>query len=428
MNQGRVIDSEIEARAKPHYARAKPYYARAKPYRVFNALARGEQLIFDRISVLSHLWLKERQMVKLEKSAIKPYSGEAPLQYDFFETEGRGLTNTIALWDVAPRGLITLSAELSDGEGRTIRRSFEYGGARYNLRLTPAFIERDGVEVARYPAEREQLVEEVVRQFAVKRSRLFQSDKGEAGVTFTLYEVFKELVRTGHQFSYAEIREALTILHLSTVEIMKVESDGQKAKERVVSGSTFPMLVWSDRNSDDAETVVSFNWLISKGVGDFAFRQMNYEILMAMPGPIERWLYRYLIHDTLFFEKASPWRTLKASEIIAGCGLVMRSRERDTYRRISQAMVALKAKGIIANVDVEAVRVRRKIVDVEYSIELSDTFMNSMKASANQHKQMREDFRVITGGEQADELSSPERRLKLRSLRRSRSRLVEVSG
>lgn len=360
-------------------------------------------------------------MTKTSKLVTKSAAYEYPLQFDFFETETRGLTNTIALWDVAPRGVIGLKAELPDGEMRLIKRSFEYGGATYQLSLAPALFEKDGVEVARYPSEREQLIEEVVRQIAVRRRRLLHSDNGEVGVSFTIYEVFKELVRTGHHFAYPEIREALNILHMSRIEINRVDGQGPKAKERVVSGSTFPMLVWADRSSEESQTVVSFNWLVSQAMMSLNFRQMDYETLMRMPGPIERWLFRYLVHETLFLGRDPLRRKIKASEIINGCGLVKRSRMRDTYRRVAQALTALQNEGIIARFEADAVLDGPRKVDVEYTIDLSMKFARSMKTAEQVSAQAREDFKVIAGEDpKGVVLSNDDRRKQMRRLRSQR--------
>lgn len=357
-------------------------------------------------------------MAKIVKLASKPESYEVPLQFDFFESDGRGVTNTIALWDVAPRGVYRVGNDTApDASVRVIKRTFNYGGVSYNLALTPAILERDGVSVTKYPSDREQLVEEVVRQIAVQRGRMHRDSNGDIGVSFPMYQVYKELIRTGHQLNYAEIREALIVLHSSKIEIWRGMS---KSKDVLVSGTTFPMLALAGEDGE-SEITVTFNWLIAKALMTLNFRQMDYELLMSLPGPIERWLYRYFAHEMLYFGKNSNERVFRASEIAESCGVVKRSRIRDTFRRITQALGGLLASGVLSKVDSEPVKDGRRIEDVAYRVELSAAFVRSLRDADQAALRMREDFKVIAGQEPEGFLpSSPEKRKALRERRRAR--------
>ena len=343
---------------------------------------------------------------------------EVPLQFELFETHSRALSQTVALWDVAPRGVYSDKAE---DDSRILERAFEYGGQPFQLALSPAILKKDGVQVSRYPGDREQLVEEVIRYLAARRNRLKEGDNGDLGISFSLYEVYKELERTGHQLKYGEIREALTVLHKAHIEIVKVDGEGPRAKERVVSGSTFPMLVLGDRNSDVSECRVSFNWLVSQAVRNLDFRQIDYEMLMKMPGPIARWLYRHFVHESLFFGRSPVRRVIRASEIVEGCGMTVRSRPRDTFRRIAAALAPLSETGLIESMEAEDVIQGKSRVDVEYTIVLTEDFAKSLERSRQVANQSREDFRVISGGEPTD-LVRPraEDKKKLRALRSER--------
>lgn len=365
-------------------------------------------------------------MGKIAKLGSKPESYEVPLQFDFFESDGRGITNTIALWDVAPRGVFRMGSDKSapDASVRVIKRTFNYGGVAYNLALTPAILDRDGVSITKYPSDREQLVEEVVRQIAVQRGRMHRDSNGDIGVSFPMYQVYKELIRTGHQLNYTEIRDALIVLHSSKIEIWRGTS---KSKDVLVSGTTFPMLALAGEGGE-GEITVTFNWLIAKALMTLNFRQMDYELLMSLPGPIERWLYRYFAHEMLYFGKNSDERIFRASEIAESCGVVKRSRIRDTFRRITRALGALQSSGIISGVDSEPVKEGRRIVDVEYRVQLSSTFVRSLRDADQAAVRMREDFKVITGQEPEGFVpSSPEKRKALRDRRKQRSTSLRVA-
>lgn len=357
--------------------------------------------------------------------------GTVPVQFDLFGTDSRALTNTIALWDVAPRGVFRLDMARGEEAGpalHLIKRTFEYGEKAYQVSIAPAVFEWNGVEVAKFPGEREQLVEEVVRMLAVRGQRLVQRDEGEVGVAFTVYEIDQELERTGHRLSHNEIKESLNILHMSRVEIVRIDEESGKAKERVVSGSAFPMLVWGDRANNQSQTIVSFNWLVTQAMKTLSFRQIDYEKLMRMPGPIERWLYRYFAHDTLFFGRDPTLRAIRASEILDGCGIVMRSRPRDTYKRIVQALNALQAEKIIEAYEVEGICQGLKKLDVSYTIQLTSEFVKAMRRADQVAREKREDFKVIVGTEPKGFVSAnPEQRKQLKEIRtRRRSGLAEV--
>jgi hypothetical protein len=328
------------------------------------------------------------------------------------------VTNTIALWDVAPRGVYRVGADLAPDAGvRVIKRTFSYGGVTYNLSLTPAIMERDGVSITKYPSDREQLVEEVVRQIAVQRGRMHRDNNGDIGVSFPMYQVYKELARTGHQLNYTEIREALIVLHSSKIEIWR---GGSKAKDVLVSGTTFPMLALTGEGSE-SEITVTFNWLIAKAVMTLNFRQIDYELLMTLPGPIERWLYRYFAHEMLYMGKKADERVFMASDIADSCGVVKRSRIRDTFRRITRALGGLQAHGVLAEVSVQPVKGGKRIVDVEYRVRLSDQFVRSLHDADQAALRMREDFKVVTGQDpDAFVPSSPEKRKALRERRKEK--------
>ncbi|MFC5507763.1 replication initiation protein [Bosea massiliensis] len=332
-------------------------------------------------------------MGKIAKPGSNTEAFGSPVQFDFFETDARGVTNTVALWDVAPRGVFRVTENSEDDDStKVIKRSFNYGGATYHVAVTPAILDKDGVSVMKYPGDREHLVEEVVRQIAVQRGRLQRDNNGDVGVSFPMYEVYKELIRTKHQLNYTEIREALQILNSAKIEIWK---GAAKTKEVFVSGTTYPMLALAGEGGD-GEVSVTFNWLITKAMMTLNFRQMDYEVLMSLPGPIERWLYRFFAHEMLYLGKRSDQRSVKASEIAESCGVVKRSRTRDLFRRILRALVALKERGVITSLVSEPIKDGRQTVDVEYHITLSPSFVRSLHNADEAAIRMREQFRIVT--------------------------------
>jgi hypothetical protein len=194
----------------------------------------------------------------------------------------------------------------------------------------------------------EQLVEEVIRKLAVKGNRLDYNSKNEVGITFKVFDVRKELERTNHRVSHNDVVEALHVLHKSVVEIQRVDTTPEgETIVKVASGSAFPQLRLAEKGAEDTSITVQFNWMVSEALMRLDFRQIDYETVMSMKGPIERWLYKKLTHDILYHGGDLLIHEVKASEIIEGCGITIRSRQRDTLRRIPEAVEALKSHGVI---------------------------------------------------------------------------------
>lgn len=316
-------------------------------------------------------------------------------QFDLFELASRAETNSVFLWDVAPRYVFRFGDEGIDENQKLVERSFRYGNAAYSLTVVPARFIKGGVVVEMYPSEREQLVEEVVRQIATRSSRLsFESGGEQVRVAFSIYEIGRELQRTGHVRSHAEIVEALQILHGSQVQITRVDDGG---RVKLVSGSTFPHLAFSDRGSEVSQTLVSFNWLVSESIKRLEFRSISYDAIMNMPNPIARWLYKRFSHDAYFLENEAPTRTILASEVFEGCGIAMRARLRDSVRKVTIALEWLVGHGTVQCFTAEGLLEGQKKVDTEFQVTLSDTFMQTCRRANMKAGQRLAAFKEETG-------------------------------
>lgn len=133
-------------------------------------------------------------------------SGEIA-QLNLWEVSSRVRSNMVALYDLAPRFSFGKSG---DGKNRKdiLERDFSFGGAGYRITLKPTRMkENDGRQVDKLLAEREQIVEEVIRRLACSRGRLSLYEtvvaRGRAGsrnqfnvrFAFSLHEVRQELSR-----------------------------------------------------------------------------------------------------------------------------------------------------------------------------------------------------------------------------------------
>jgi len=350
-----------------------------------------------------------------------------PLQGEFWVTDDARVANTISLWDIAPRSIPAKAPdELKDGNYlKTLERSFTLAGNLYHVTVRPArFKDKSGKEFERYPGERERLVEWVIRRIAAMRNRISLSAKDEVNVSFTTHEVRTELARTGHAYSFYEITEALQVLHLSTVEIVKIDTgpDGH-AKERVISASTFPQLSFSDRSKENCRSTVQLNWLATQAMKHLDFRQMNYEAVMGMRGPIERWVYTRLNHDVLYYRMHPHVHEIYASEVIDGAAMSNKV-ARNAMKRVTECMEALRADDVIRELQCEDVLDGRRKTDIKYTITLTDKFVEETTRSLRIANENLEDFREVAGGD--PETFVPSDPIKKEKLRRIRSkRLAE---
>jgi hypothetical protein len=349
---------------------------------------------------------------------------DPPIQIAFWETDEIGVANTIALWDVAPRFVPRITPELKDGKYlKTLVRTFELGGRVYQATTKPVRIRgADGKEQERYPTDRERLVEWVIRRIASKRSRLSLDNKDEAIVELTIYEIRKELEKSGHTLSNAEIAEAIKVLHESIVEIVRLDTDEQGSPmERVISAAAFVQVAHANRRSENARTTLQFNWLVSQALMRLDFRQMNYDQVMEMPGPIERWVYLRLNHDVLYYRHSPRVHELKASEIIEGSGLSSRKRKSMGLRRITEAIEQLNQVGVIASYEAIDIMRGKSLDDIHFAINVSDQFVEDVSWSLRRAMEMKADFAEVADEEPTRFVpGDPSAREKLRRVRGKR--------
>ncbi len=367
---------------------------------------------------------------------LKPRSAasrfEPPVQIAFWETDDTGVANTISVWDVAPRFVPRITSDLKVGNFlKTLVRTFELGGRVYQVTTKPVRIRgKEGKETERYPADRERLVEWVIRRIASKRNRISLDNKDEVTVELSIYEIRKELERNGHTLSNVEIAESIKVLHESVVEIVRIDTgnDGE-IKERVISAAAFIQVAHANRRSENAKTKVQFNWLVSEALMHLDFRQMNYDQIMRMPGPVERWIYLRLNHDVLYHRMNPRSHELRASEVIEGCGLTNRKRRAEGLRRITEAMESLKESGIIKTFEAVDITQGKSLQDIEYTITVTDDFVRDVTRSIRRAVEIQADFKEVTDSDPVEFVPNDHtRREKLRRVRNRRRAEAELEA
>ena len=159
------------------------------------------------------------------------------------------------------------------------------------------------------------------------------------------------------------------------------------------------------------------------------FRQMNYDQIMRMPGPVERWVYLRLNHDVLYHRMSPRSHELRASEVIEGCGLTNRKRRAEGLRRITEAMESLKESGIIKAFEAVDITQGKSLQDIEYTITVTDDFVRDVTRSIRRAVEIRADFKEVTDFDPVEFVPNDHtRREKLRRVRNRRRAEAELEA
>lgn len=299
------------------------------------------------------------------------------LQLSLFGTTSKGQINYIALYDLAPR-FAQRNARMAGTILTSIKREFPFGDEVYKVTVTPARItDSEGNERDVLPGEREQLVEDVVRKFAAER--LFLGSQNEVTAVFSVYAIQKELSRHNHTFSRQEIKEALQILHKSTIEIMRVVDPKSKKPKPVLSAAAFPVLMFRDENDSESQASVQLNPLVAQGIKALVYEQVNYDWMMKIKGQLPRWVFKNV--SLMLAEEANRNTVeIRASEIGNSSGSNWQ-RSRQMLAEVTKAIQKLKDLDVIEAFVAIPVMSGKKKDDVVFSIQFSATFMADRRAA-----------------------------------------------
>ncbi len=314
-----------------------------------------------------------------------------PLQLALWEVPEPDRTNMVALYDIAPRFCFDMR-DGGEGSRKLIEREFTFGPKHYRITLKPTQVRTlDGTIVDRYLGEREQIVEEVIRRIAGNRSRLRLHNGVKVRFPFTVGEIRDELSRVHHSYSFAEIREAITLLNEVRLVIQDLDAKGSP----VLSSAAFPVMGLR-RRGDDFDSFVEFNPLVADAIRLLDFMQVDYETLMKLHDPVARWLLKRL-HNEIAVARQSV-QQMTATGIRRDSGMPEWKTTRNLLRRVSQSVEVLRDLGVLDKVDAEEVMEGQRKVDIVFTVSASPDFMAKVHASRRIARANREDFSRITGG------------------------------
>lgn len=328
------------------------------------------------------------------------YKKEKPKQLDLFSFNNifpnirEKYSGTVELYDILPK-YIHDDVESLRKDGKyldIISKNFVYKKENMVLKLSPALIEQiDGSTKAFFPTQREEIIEDVLRKFATDSARNEFLDN-KLSVKFTLYDLWKELKRIKHTFSYNEIRESLNILASTSLEI---RSDGNKITFKSNMFETFGIVndnteLKDVENFDNEEQqkeynkkiiyFVRFNSLVSDSIKNKTWRVINYDQCMKYRRAVSRWLHKRISHLFLSRNIQLPYNIL-LSTIIRDSGMTRYARIKDNLIQVQKCLAEMIEVESIDRYEMEKIYdndKKNKLTDVKFLIYISHSFFDDL--------------------------------------------------
>ena len=334
----------------------------------------------------------DNQVETSDETKIKKldhYEQTRPLQLELFEItllSERNRSNTVEFYDFVPKYIWGKVRRIDGTFLKTVKREFECRGMNYTVRIAPARVqEADGSERDHFPGKLEELVEDALRKLATEGHGLFLDN--EAAVTFSLYELQRELKRTGHSYSIDQIKNALMVCVGTTIQITD-ESGATLFADHLFE--TLGLQTREDWKGQGEKTkaFVRFNSLVTKSIREGTFRQFNYEVAMRYRTVVARQLHKRMSHH---FTQASihiPY-TILLSTVIRDFGLTQYAQMRDNLRDVCASLDEMKEMDVLLKYAVEKVYDNRKLRDAKLILTPHPKFASEVMQANQKQKEMK---------------------------------------
>lgn len=337
---------------------------------------------------------KEKEQEKVKN--FSDYQQSYPEQLTFFgllgfDNNSKKYSNTIELYDFMPKyfwGRVEREKALKSKKEilPNLERPFECRGIKYHLRLIPASIQgKDGISRDCYPGKREELVEATLLKYAAEGQGIFLDDL--ASVTFTIYQLQKDLKDQGHSYSRGEIREALQICKLASLIVTSENGD------KVLMSNIFETLALQTQDDwkgtgEKTKCFVRFNPLVTRSINKKDFRLLNYEKSLSFESVIARQLHKRMSHHFLQASLMNLY-TITLVTMIRDFGLTRYKSLAHNWRDAEIALEELKKQEIILDYKKESVldaKRRNKLADIKISIIPHPRFIGDIVKGNERHK------------------------------------------
>lgn len=320
-----------------------------------------------------------------------------------FDNNSKKYSNTIELYDFIPKYFWGKQPRIKVEKPRKndkapkeifkevlphLERGFECRGVKYKLELIPASIKgKDGIERDFYPGKREELIEATLLKYTAEGQGLFLDEL--ASVTFTIYQLQKDLKKQGHTYSKDEIKEALQIC--KRTNLIVTSEDGQT----VLESNMFEMLGLQTQEDwkgagEKTKCFVRFNPLVTRSINKKDFRLLNYEKSLALENVIARQLHKRMSHHFLQASLMNPY-TITLLTMLRDFGITRQKSLSDNWRDVEIGLKELKAKEVILDYTKEIIldaNRRNRIADVKVTITPHPRFIGDIVKGNERHKKV----------------------------------------
>lgn len=309
---------------------------------------------------------KNKNIPKRERKDLGDYELTKPEQLSLFELllpQEKKFSNTVELYDFIPKYVWGKVNRIEGEFLRTLVRQFECRGKRYEVKVDPAKItDSKGNSRDYYPSKREELVEDALRKLACEGQGVFLDDA--AGVSFTLYQLQKELKNNGHSYSKDQIKDALIVCAKTN---LTVTSDNGESILISNMFETLGLQTKEDWTGNEIKTraFVRFNPLVTQAIKQKQFRQFNYEKTMQYKTVIARQLHKRMSHHYIQASFTNLY-TITLRTIIRDFGLTEYSKLTQNLRDCELGLAEMIERNVILSYKVD------KTVDSDNKNKLSD--------------------------------------------------------
>lgn len=331
---------------------------------------------------------------KIIKKDLKDYVQTEPLQLRLFDLSKQNsdkYSNTIEMYDSMPKyhfGGVEREKGKTTEALPVISRDFVYRNKSFKISISPAAIvdEKSGKTISYYPSQREELVEDVIRKIAAnKRKRGIYLDEDMA-VRFTYYEIEQELLKIGHGYSKAQIKQAIEVCSRTIIEI--TSKDGNQVSQ---TSPLFPFVAKESKEMGGQERViVMFHPLVTKSVDSGTYRTINYDRLMKLKMPLARWLHKHISHIFTQATETNPYK-IKLSTIVTNSGMKSYEKISHTIIQVKKALDELIKWNTVAKYHSEPHKEKNKILDMTFLLFMSEEFVADVKKGNKLYSQRLSD-------------------------------------
>jgi len=322
---------------------------------------------------------KEKSQLKLDLFGLDPLIDQNySHSFEIYDTVGK--------FEYDKKKKYRLSAAADDTE---FVRQTEYNGLIINVSVTDANIERimpDGTKKRVFvrPGAREEIIEDVLRKLATeRRAEAYEITSGDSkgqqlvGIEFSLYEVYEELKRINNgkvQYSYSEIREAITVLNRAHLQF--------DAEDGSISFSApfLPFLAFAEKaTKGETKSFVCFHPMVTSIIMTANYRRYNYKKALSFKGQYTRLIYKRLCNRWIQAGPGNPYR-VKLSTLVAA----MKAPYKNLYQDkalLQDILEELIAERVIESYEATPKKIKAKIVDWLFELRATNEFAKQQAAS-----------------------------------------------